>query len=1038
LKPRTSTFPWNVVEKEGRFSASDYPIVRNVIVTAALCDGIAVETPWPWQHGQTTAAAFRVPLDRARIIECTSPEEFVAYRAKTPLLLVHLQQRWTRELTPDRRYAIRTIYDGFAKNREWPHSRTLEAKLLSAGRKGLSEIGRDINLFVSGNPQTATDRAKLTLTGLLHAEGSEDDQNLVVTLLRAAGQMAKAQPQLREVQLIELATAVGVPNDRTLILSFAKLVDSEPEAYFSRTGHDAEDFWISLSPRLIPLSNAERLEDVLLHSYKLEIGRSVDLLQWRSPTQELPPSETPRLPLRIPLTVNRRPAMLVLVYLGEEIDGWPEARHVWQTEVHTQTTYVGFWGISRELLSIIGPSTTEWSLTFGLVATIRRFVRQNLRRWSAQMLVGGKDEIHFRPVDPLDLPAQVERDVEVTLFDIAWNNLAGTLERVEKEGGSLIELTLSPADEWTRNETALRKVHAYETLREFYECYSELYRNRSFMPADAVQLRSLVLRLQGLGHEALNAFWDVPAGRDPAGEFWQMVQRLSPSLPDGARIPWNARITDLTVLAGVEGLALRAIDIVQLLRRGAPPGEFPWSIRVEDDSVVFAPSEVALTTNRDRIQEHIQIDSMELMSIRNIAGAKLDLSASHEPIRTSHSQCVTIIGDNASGKTTLLQMLALALLDGDAASSVVSRVSADAPIIRNTYKSGKSTVTVGAVRREIEVYMRDGVEYVRGAAGQFCDVYAYGSHRAVGARSSEMSFAPAEAVASLFDPRARLLAADVWLLQAQNAKLKNGGADSRFFDAVIELLKKLLPGVDSVEVGSRVVLSGPSIGTAPLTGMSGGYMTMASWVLDFLARASAAARRSGKEVDASFFEELGGILLIDEVDLHLHPQWQRKVIGDLRAVFPSLTMVMTTHSPMVAVTTAPHDVFVISREQARFELRRAEVPRGTDANKMLLDWFGLVSTTDPETTILLDRYRRLLHDRRSSDRAELSAVEETLRDRFVGFAATPIERIALQEAAKVADLDVAALEAMPLEARQRLAKQISDAVQARLASERKK
>jgi len=43
-----------------------------------------------------------------------------------------------------------------------------------------------------------------------------------------------------------------------------------------------------------------------------------------------------------------------------------------------------------------------------------------------------------------------------------------------------------------------------------------------------------------------------------------------------------------------------------------------------------------------------------------------------------------------------------------------------------------------------------------------------------------------------------------------------------------------------------------------------------------------------------------GIVLIDEIDLHLHPKWQRRVVEDLRATFPALQFVATTHSPFIA------------------------------------------------------------------------------------------------------------------------------------------
>lgn len=45
--------------------------------------------------------------------------------------------------------------------------------------------------------------------------------------------------------------------------------------------------------------------------------------------------------------------------------------------------------------------------------------------------------------------------------------------------------------------------------------------------------------------------------------------------------------------------------------------------------------------------------------------------------------------------------------------------------------------------------------------------------------------------------------------------------------------------------------------------------------------------------------ETPGVVLIDELDLHLHPKWQRQVVGDLKKIFPKVQFVATTHSPFI-------------------------------------------------------------------------------------------------------------------------------------------
>jgi predicted ATP-binding protein involved in virulence len=48
-----------------------------------------------------------------------------------------------------------------------------------------------------------------------------------------------------------------------------------------------------------------------------------------------------------------------------------------------------------------------------------------------------------------------------------------------------------------------------------------------------------------------------------------------------------------------------------------------------------------------------------------------------------------------------------------------------------------------------------------------------------------------------------------------------------------------------------------------------------------------------------------GVVLIDEIDLHLHPKWQRRIVGDLLAAFPNIQFIATTHSPFVIQSLPP-------------------------------------------------------------------------------------------------------------------------------------
>lgn len=82
----------------------------------------------------------------------------------------------------------------------------------------------------------------------------------------------------------------------------------------------------------------------------------------------------------------------------------------------------------------------------------------------------------------------------------------------------------------------------------------------------------------------------------------------------------------------------------------------------------------------------------------------------------------------------------------------------------------------------------------------------------------------------------------------------------------------------------------------------------------------------------------GGIVLIDEVDLHLHPSWQRKIASILRTTFPNVQFILTTHSPQV-LGELREGFKILSLMQENGELKFREITPGYyDSNLVLEDY----------------------------------------------------------------------------------------------------
>ena len=90
-----------------------------------------------------------------------------------------------------------------------------------------------------------------------------------------------------------------------------------------------------------------------------------------------------------------------------------------------------------------------------------------------------------------------------------------------------------------------------------------------------------------------------------------------------------------------------------------------------------------------------------------------------------------------------------------------------------------------------------------------------------------------------------------------------------------------------------------------------------------------------------------GIVLIDEVDLHLHPLWQRMMIPRLLETFPNCQFLISTHSPHVLTHVQPQNIFMLHTEDGKFICEHPQESYGKTSERILEDLMGL-ETTRPE------------------------------------------------------------------------------------------
>lgn len=125
--------------------------------------------------------------------------------------------------------------------------------------------------------------------------------------------------------------------------------------------------------------------------------------------------------------------------------------------------------------------------------------------------------------------------------------------------------------------------------------------------------------------------------------------------------------------------------------------------------------------------------------------------------------------------------------------------------------------------------------------------------------------------------------------------------------------------------------------------LSDGERSMLALVLDLAQRLSQANPGLDDPV-----RDGAAVVLIDELDMHMHPLWQRQVMSLLRGTFPSCQFVATTHSPQIIGETQPDRIILLQAEEGRIIPKRCGQAYGLDTNYILEHLMGTPSR--PEST----------------------------------------------------------------------------------------
>jgi len=148
-----------------------------------------------------------------------------------------------------------------------------------------------------------------------------------------------------------------------------------------------------------------------------------------------------------------------------------------------------------------------------------------------------------------------------------------------------------------------------------------------------------------------------------------------------------------------------------------------------------------------------------------------------------------------------------------------------------------------------------------------------------------------------------------------------------------------------------------------------------------------------------------GVLIIDELEQHLHPHLQLEILDGLRRAFPLLQIIATTHSPLIltdAVGAGDNSIVRLDRdENGEIVPKPLIAPAGKNVLQVLTgDWFGLPSTYDDETLRMLAEHRELLR-KGPAKREDARALADQIRTRIGRYAETSVEEMVLSIVAEL-------------------------------------
>ena len=354
------------------------------------------------------------------------------------------------------------------------------------------------------------------------------------------------------------------------------------------------------------------------------------------------------------------------------------------------------------------------------------------------------------------------------------------------------------------------------------------------------------------------------------------------------------------------------------------------------------------------------VTAIHIQDFKTIRDLKLEMPAelrrSSDPSRGDKGRIgwKVLLGENGVGKSSILQAVAFALMGRAFLKKYLHDFKLKPfDLLRktrgdHTVKQARIVVEFSTGYRTELVITRQRAEYVsEPPTGLF--IRGYGATRLLPRRNTDrvrVMRGQIAKVTNLFDPAKPVFNVDGWLTRI---------ARQKEFGSVALSLKDLLslPGFAKIQLRNKKLTIPMENLKHSVDELSAGYESVLVMAADIMAGCV------GRNQD---FRYAPGIVLLDEIDAHLHPRWKMRIVDSLRSTFSSMQFIVTTHEPLCLRGVEKGEVAVLKRVGKEIAmLEDLPAPSSLRVDQLLTsNFFGLGSTIDPKMETAMNDYYRLL------------------------------------------------------------------------------